>query len=84
MIAIVGMVVVVTAAAVSVGMDVRVMVICARTVTQFLEHRPFDAEGALDLQGGMGDMVAVEQKFLDAAKHLGLLSLECRFDVYVG
>ena len=37
----------------------------AGAVAQLLEHRHFDAHGALHLQGGVGDVVILQEEFLD-------------------
>src|SRR5512138_1710513 len=79
-------VMVVMAAAAAMGVVVWMVVTSAGpgTMAHLLDDRPFDAHGAFDLQGGVGDVVLLEQEFLDTAQHPGLFPLELRLHVHMG
>jgi len=74
---------------VSVPMAVAVMVVVvlavAGAVAQFLDDRRcLHAPGALGLEGGVGDVVALEEEFLDLPEHLRLPLFVVGFHVHVG
>src|SRR6266702_1601951 len=60
------------------------MGVLALPVLQLLEHRHFDAHGALHLQGGVGDVVMLHEEILDPAQHSRLPGLVLRLHVDVG
>jgi len=60
-----------------------VMVSLAGTVVQILENRGFDAHGAFHLEGRVGNMEPLKEKFFDVAQNFNLVCLLLRFHIHM-